>query len=80
MAGMSLWHILFYHQDDDISPLEEALTTQVVHQLRDKGQSFSTSWGKDGSGLIHKVHYSVRVSALPAVCSHCSVQIRMVFT
>ena len=49
MAGMSLWHILFYHQDDDISPLEEALTTQVVHQLRDKGQSFSTSWGKNSA-------------------------------
>jgi len=32
-------------KDDDISPLEEALTSQVVHQLRDKGASYSTSWG-----------------------------------
>lgn len=32
-------------KDDDISPLEEALTSQVFHQLRDKGASFSTSWG-----------------------------------
>ncbi|KAJ7394471.1 hypothetical protein OS493_000282 [Desmophyllum pertusum] len=32
-------------KDDDISPLEEALTTQVVHQLKDKGHSSSTSWG-----------------------------------
>ncbi|XP_022809524.1 nucleoporin NUP188 homolog isoform X2 [Stylophora pistillata] len=32
-------------KDDNISPLEEALTTQVIHQLRDKGASYSTSWG-----------------------------------
>ncbi|XP_078374534.1 nucleoporin NUP188-like isoform X2 [Oculina patagonica] len=32
-------------KDDDISPLEEALTSQVVHQLRDKGHSYATSWG-----------------------------------
>ena len=38
------WH-LFCVKDDDISPLEEALTSQVVHQLRDKGASY-TGWGK----------------------------------
>ncbi|XP_068699835.1 nucleoporin NUP188-like isoform X3 [Montipora foliosa] len=32
-------------ENDEISPLEEALTTQVVHQLKDKGQNYSTSWG-----------------------------------
>ena len=36
---------LIFYKDDNISPLEEALTTQVIHQLRDKGSS-STSWGK----------------------------------
>lgn len=41
--------ILFFHKDDDISPLEEALTTQVVHQLKDKGHSSSTSWGKEST-------------------------------
>ena len=37
---------LIFYKDDNISPLEEALTTQVIHQLRDKGGSSSTSWGK----------------------------------
>lgn len=32
-------------KDDEISPLEEALTTQVVHQLKDKGHSFTNSLG-----------------------------------
>ncbi|CAH3134960.1 unnamed protein product [Pocillopora meandrina] len=34
-------------KDDNISPLEEALTTQVIHQLREKGASSSTSWGNN---------------------------------
>ena len=37
---------LICYKDDNISPLEEALTTQVIHQLRDKGAGSSTSWGK----------------------------------
>jgi len=32
-------------KDDEISPLEEALTTQAVHQLKDKGHIYSTGWG-----------------------------------
>ncbi|XP_067051394.1 nucleoporin NUP188-like isoform X1 [Acropora muricata] len=32
-------------ENDEISPLEEALSTQVVHQLKDKAHTFSTSWG-----------------------------------
>ena len=36
---------------DEISPLEEALSTQVVHQLKDKGHPFSTSWGNGNSFL-----------------------------
>ena len=39
--------VMFSSKDDKISPLEEALTTQVVHQLKDKGHSYSTSWGKN---------------------------------
>lgn len=37
---------LFFFKDDEISPLEEALTTQVVHQLKDKGHSFTNSLGE----------------------------------
>ena len=39
--------VMFSSKDDEISPLEEALTTQVVHQLKDKGHGSSTSWGED---------------------------------
>lgn len=46
LVSILSYRALFCLQDDDISPLEEALTTQVVHQLRDKGPSYSTSWGK----------------------------------
>ena len=45
---------MFSSKDDKISPLEEALTTQVVHQLKDKGHSYSTSWGKDGQILSRR--------------------------
>ena len=44
----------FFFKDDEISPLEEALTTQVVHQLKDKGHSFTNSSGENRcSGFVN---------------------------
>ena len=39
--------LFYFFKDDEISPLEEALTTQVVHQLKDKGHSFTNSLGEN---------------------------------
>ena len=41
------FYFFFFLKDDEISPLEEALTTQVVHQLKDKGHSFTNSLGEN---------------------------------
>ncbi len=43
--------VVVFFKIDEISPLEEALSTQVVHQLKDKGHPFSTSWGNGNSFL-----------------------------
>ena len=39
--------LFYFFKDDEISPLEEALTTQVVHQLKDKGHSSTNSLGEN---------------------------------
>ena len=69
---------LLTSQDDEISPLEQALSSQVIHQIKDTSSIYGINLGKASNSYIcnhvpicHLSHLSCLLSVSP--CSFCPV-------